>query len=122
MDKKFLLVLDDVWNENYADWDDLSSPFRSGAQGSTIIVTTRNDSVASIMRTVSTDRLKPLLEEDCWSLFAKHAFHDNSSNARPELEVIGRKIVKKCEGLPLAAKTMGGLLRSKEDVDEWGRY
>jgi hypothetical protein len=119
MGKKFLIVLDDVWNENYADWEILSNPLKSGAQGSTIIVTTRNDRVASIMCTVSTHRLKTLLEEDCWSLFAKHAFHDGNHDTRPELEVIGRQIVQKCEGLPLAAKTMGGLLRSKEGVNEW---
>jgi hypothetical protein len=119
MGKKFLLVLDDVWNENYADWELLSSPFKSNTIGSTIIVTTRSDSVASIMRTVPIDRLKPLLEEDCWSLFANHAFHDYNSDARPKLEVIGRQIVKKCKGLPLAAKTIGGLLRFKLDVNEW---
>jgi hypothetical protein len=119
MGKKFLLVLDDVWNENYVDWEMLSKPFKSGAPGSMVIVTTRNDDVASIMRTVPTHRLKTLLEEDCWSLFAKHAFLDGISDARPELEVIGRQIVKKCEGLPLAAKTIGALLRSKLNVDEW---
>ncbi|XP_062173760.1 putative disease resistance RPP13-like protein 1 [Alnus glutinosa] len=119
MGKKFLLVLDDVWNENYADWELLSSPFKSGAIGSTIIVTTRSDSVATIMRTVPTYRLKQLLEEDCWSLFAKHAFHDYNSDARPKLEVIGRQIAKKCKGLPLAAKTIGGLLRFKLDVNDW---
>jgi Leucine-rich repeat (LRR) protein len=119
MGKKFLLVLDDVWNENYADWEVLSNPFKSGAQGSTVIVTTRNDSVASTMRAVPTNRLKPLLEEDCWSLFAKHAFHDGNFDARSQLEVIGRQIVRKCEGLPLAAKAIGSLLRSKLGVDEW---
>ncbi|XP_062173751.1 putative disease resistance protein At3g14460 [Alnus glutinosa] len=115
--KKFLLVLDDVWNENFADWEMLSTPFKFGAPGSMVIVTTRTDDVASIMRTVPTHRLEMLLEEDCWSLFAKHAF--GNSNTCPELEVIGRKIVKKCEGLPLAAKTIGGLLQSKLKVDDW---
>jgi hypothetical protein len=115
--KKFLLVLDDVWNDNSADWELLSTPFKFGAPGSVVIVTTRNDDVASIMRTVPIHRLKTLLEEDCWSLFAKHAF--GNSDARLELKVLGRKIVKKCEGLPLAAKTIGGLLQSKLDVDDW---
>ncbi|XP_059440483.1 putative disease resistance RPP13-like protein 1 [Corylus avellana] len=82
MGKKFLLVFDDVWNENYVDWEILSNPLKSGAQGSTIIVTTCNDGVASIMRAVSTHRLKTLLEEHCWSLFAKHAFHDGNPDAR----------------------------------------
>jgi hypothetical protein len=121
MGKKFLLVLDDVWNENYADWEVLSNPFKIGAPGSIVLVTTRSGSVASIMNALPTDRLKPLVEGDCWSLFAKHAFHDDEFDARRELEVIGRQIVKKCEGLPLAAKTIGGLLRSKLDVDEWER-
>jgi hypothetical protein len=116
---KFLLVLDDVWNEKDSDWEVLSSPFKAGAQGSAIIVTTRNDSVASIMHFVPTDHLKPLKEEDCWSLFAKHAFHDGNFGAHLELEAIGRQIVKKCEGLPLAVKAIGSLLRSKLGIDEW---
>ncbi|XP_059440897.1 putative disease resistance RPP13-like protein 1 [Corylus avellana] len=118
MGKKFLLVLDDVWNENYANWKVLSGPFKSGAQGSTVIVTTRNDNVASVMRTVSTHYLDMLSEEDCWSL-VKHSFLDGKFDARSELEVIGRQIVKKCEGLPLAVKAIGSILRTKLDVDEW---
>lgn len=89
----------------------LSTPFKVGEHGIVVIVTTRTDDVASIMHTIHTHRLKTLLEEDCWLLFAKHAFGINS-DARPKQEVIGRKIVKKCEGLPLAAKTIGGLLQA----------
>ncbi|KAB2607085.1 disease resistance protein [Pyrus ussuriensis x Pyrus communis] len=103
--KKFLFVLDDVWNENYNIWDSLRRPFESGAHGSKIIVTARNDG--------------HLLEEDCWFLFAKHASKDASGVVDPNLEVIGRQIVSKCKGLPLAAKSLGGLLRSEPNVEEW---
>ncbi|GKV01367.1 hypothetical protein SLEP1_g13924 [Rubroshorea leprosula] len=34
--KKFLLVLDDIWNENPSLWDSLQKPFLSGAAGNSI--------------------------------------------------------------------------------------
>ncbi|XP_018856673.2 putative disease resistance protein At3g14460 [Juglans regia] len=118
MGKKFLLVLDDVWNRNYTDWEILSNPFKSRAQGSRIIVTTRDLGVASVMRAFATHHLKELQEEDCQKLFARHAFHDaNSMNL--EFKELGRQIVEKCKRLPLAIKLIGALLRDKVDVSEW---
>ncbi|XP_028112953.1 putative disease resistance RPP13-like protein 1 [Camellia sinensis] len=119
MGKKFLIVLDDVWNENPSHWDVLRTPFTAGAYGSKIIATTRNASVASIMQTVPIHHLRQLSDEDCWLLFAKNAFHKGDYKARPNLEKIGKEIVKRCKGLPLAAKTLAGLLRFKDDVEEW---
>lgn len=115
---KFLIVLDDVWNENYGKWDDLCRPFQFGLPGSRIIVTTRNESVASVVGSPrSAYHMKLLTDEDCLSLLAQHArrsFHDNT-----ELTEVGKGLVKKCKGLPLAAKTLGGLLRAKETKSEW---
>ncbi|XP_059598060.1 putative disease resistance RPP13-like protein 1 [Vitis vinifera] len=119
-EKRFFLVLDDVWNENPNHWDVLQAPFRVGAQGSVVIVTTRNENVASIMRTTTSSyQLCQLTEEQCWLLFAQAAFTNLDSNECQNLQSIGRKIAKKCKGLPLVAKTLGGLLRSKQDSTAW---
>ncbi|XP_057499127.1 putative disease resistance protein At3g14460 [Actinidia eriantha] len=118
--RKFLIVLDDVWNDSLRDWDILKAPFMVGACGSRIIATTRNHRVASIMQTVPVYHLQKVSDEDCWSLFAKIAFYNGNSRAYPELKKLGRKIViQRCKGLPLAAKTLAGLLRSTRDVEEW---
>uniref|UniRef100_F6H948 Disease resistance RPP13-like protein 1 n=1 Tax=Vitis vinifera TaxID=29760 RepID=F6H948_VITVI len=63
--KKFLLVLDDVWNEDYNDWDSLQTPFNVGLYGSKIIVTTRINKVAAVMHSVHTHHLAKLSSEDC---------------------------------------------------------
>ncbi|CAL5331138.1 unnamed protein product [Camellia sinensis] len=117
--KKFLIVLDDVWNKKYSDWNVLKKPFNEGAQGSKVVVTTRNRDVARMMRAVELHYIEVLSDDDCWSLFSRHAFENRSIDANPNLVSIGKKIVKKCKGLPLAARTLGGLLHCKEQDEEW---
>ncbi|XP_062078954.1 putative disease resistance RPP13-like protein 1 [Humulus lupulus] len=120
--KKFLFVLDDVWNENYLLWDSLKSSFQSGDQGSKIIVTTRNEDIALMMRTMHVQpyELKEISYENCWKLFAEHVFGTIGSNeVHQDLEEIGKQFVKKCKGLPLAVKSMAGLLRSMSTSEEW---
>ncbi|KAL0007136.1 hypothetical protein SO802_008638 [Lithocarpus litseifolius] len=119
MGKKIFLVLDDVWNESYNDSVELLKVFRCGAEETKIIVTTRSDIVASNVRTVAAFHLKQLADEECWSLFEKHAFINGKASEFPILEDIGKQIVQKCKGLPLAAKTLGGLLRWEQDPKKW---
>ncbi|XP_027158920.1 putative disease resistance RPP13-like protein 1 [Coffea eugenioides] len=119
-DKKFLLVLDDVWNDDYDEWYKLKMLVKGGSEGSKIIVTTRDERIALMMgHKMSIHHLGLLSEEDSWVVFEKHAFGGKDNEIRPELEVIGKKIVNKCEGLPLAVKTIAGLLRSRSTVEEW---
>ncbi|CAN1316401.1 Putative disease resistance RPP13-like protein 1 [Linum perenne] len=115
---RFLLILDDVWIDDVGTWEMLRMPFMSGAKGSKIIVTTRNQNVASLMGTRSIYSLNQLDTNDCWLLFAKQAFGDEFGE-HPQLEVVGREIVRKCKGIPLAAKALGGLLHSERDIHKW---
>ncbi|KAJ9685869.1 hypothetical protein PVL29_017799 [Vitis rotundifolia] len=120
--KKFLLVLDDVWDVESLDWeswDRLRTPLHAAAQGSKIVVTSRSETVAKVMRAIHTHQLGTLSPEDSWSLFTKLAFPNGDSCAYPQLEPIGREIVKKCQGLPLAVKALGSLLYSKPERREW---
>ncbi|XP_031275456.1 putative disease resistance RPP13-like protein 1 [Pistacia vera] len=115
--RKFLLVLDDVWNETESLWETFKSPFKDSARGSKIIVTTRNERVAVTMRSSETHKLKTLSDDECWNLFMKHAPSTGmDSNA---LGKFRERVVKKCGGLPLAAKTLGGLLHYEPKVDAW---
>nr|XP_011469701.1 PREDICTED: putative disease resistance protein RGA4 [Fragaria vesca subsp. vesca] len=51
--KKFLLVLDDVWNPKSHQWEELIKPLRNGAMGSRVLVTTRKDDAAILMKTTT---------------------------------------------------------------------
>ena len=119
--KRFLLVLDDVWNEEQQKWEDDLKPLlysSVGRPGSVIIVTSRSRQVASIMGTLPPHELACLSEDDSWELFSKKAF-SKGVQKQAELIMIGKIIVNKCKGLPLALKTMGGLMSSKHQIKEW---
>ncbi|XP_011015273.1 PREDICTED: putative disease resistance protein RGA3 [Populus euphratica] len=104
--KKFLLVLDDLWNEDSTKWEQLKDSLECGClPGSRILATTRKRNVATSMgSSPSTDILELglLSTDECCSLFSKLAFSENESRERGDLDEIGRKI---------AAKSMSGRLK-----------
>jgi hypothetical protein len=102
--KKFLVVLDDLWNEKYHEWTILRAPFLAGAPGSTIVITTRNERVSSTAGTIPAYNLQGLSNDACLSVFTQHALGASNFSAHPNLQDIGEKIVERCKGLPLAAK------------------
>ncbi|KAL1329095.1 putative disease resistance RPP13-like protein 1 [Arachis hypogaea] len=119
-EKKFFIVLDDVWSEDVDKWSSFVTPFQHGRKGSTILLTTRKENVGRIVQHYNSYTLKELSDDYCWSIFADNASFPES-NGSSELEEIGRKIVKRCDGLPLAAETLGRLLRSERRVGEWNK-
>ncbi|KAL2335084.1 hypothetical protein Fmac_016297 [Flemingia macrophylla] len=116
--KRYLLVLDDVWDDEQENWQKLKSVLACGAKGTSILVTTRLTKVAAIMGTVPPYELSMLSNDDCWELFKHRAFAPDEIE-QEKLVAIGKEIVKKCGGVPLAAKALGGLLRFKREEKEW---
>ncbi|XP_030958804.1 putative disease resistance protein RGA3 [Quercus lobata] len=117
--RKLFLVLDDVWTEDSTLWEPFRLALQNAAQGSRILVTTRNNRVAQVMGSAKMINLEELSDDDCWSIFSTIAFSDRDSEQRKDLEEIGRKISDKCKGLPLAARTLGSLMRFKSRKEQW---
>ncbi|XP_024973913.1 putative disease resistance RPP13-like protein 1 [Cynara cardunculus var. scolymus] len=117
--KRFLFVLDDVWNEDYKEWELLQRPFLVGGPGSKIILTTQKTKVASMMDSVQAYPLELLSNEEALSLFAQHALGKQNFDSHPTLQLHGEGIMMKCGGLPLALITLGRVLRTKANDEEW---
>ncbi|KAK8562826.1 hypothetical protein V6N12_010893 [Hibiscus sabdariffa] len=117
--KRVLIVLDDVWSESRDKWDRLKQALQSGGRGSAVIVTTRLEKVALMMATVPFRRLGCLSNDDSWSLFKQRVFGMGTNEGNADLETIGRQIVQRCRGVPLAIKAMGSILSSKSQETEW---
>ncbi|GKV51546.1 hypothetical protein SLEP1_g58189 [Rubroshorea leprosula] len=118
-EKNYLLILDDVWNEEKPEWEKLRKCLLGIGKkgGSRVLVTTRNEKVASIMGTKNMHSLAKLEKEDCWSIIKLRAFGNSSISS--ELETIGEKIAEKCKGVALVANIIGGTLRNNTNLDDW---
>ena len=117
--RKYLLILDDVWNEDSQKWLLLKPILSKGALGSKIIVTTRSKRVAQIMGSAGAHELSLLDQKDCLSLFYKCAFKERQKEQHPNLVEIGKEIVGKCKQIPLAVINLGTQLYGITDEREW---
>ncbi|KAM3356733.1 hypothetical protein P3S68_023447 [Capsicum galapagoense] len=67
--KKYLLVLDDVWNEDPLKWSRLKNMLIGGAKGSKILLTSHSFLVAEVSGSAHQHKLGDLPEEEAWILF-----------------------------------------------------
>ncbi|KAF7092910.1 hypothetical protein CFC21_095361 [Triticum aestivum] len=119
-DKKYLIVLDDVWTIDAWNWIKyIAFPIRNN-KGSRIIVTTRDVGLAAQCTSESLIyHLKHLQIEDATNLLLRKSgkTREDMKNDKKMMAVVN-KIVKKCGGLPLAILTIGGMLGNKK-ATEW---
>ncbi|XP_076922480.1 putative disease resistance RPP13-like protein 1 [Bidens hawaiensis] len=117
--KKFLVVLDDIWNEDDKKWRTLKRPFSVGSSASRFLVTTQNAKVASAMNSIHAYPLELLSDEDALSLFVEHASWQQNFDWNQALQLQGKDIIKKCDRLPLALRALGRVFRTKSNHEDW---
>ncbi|KAF2318912.1 hypothetical protein GH714_011630 [Hevea brasiliensis] len=120
-EKRYFVVFDDIWTNEA--WDRLKPAFLKGKKGSKVLFTTRNRTLASHADPWGSPVEPPFLTDDeGWELLERKTFPKEipkEHGCTPELEKLGREMVKKCRGLPLAVVVLGGLLATKKSLKEW---
>lgn len=119
--KRFLLVLDDVWEESEGRWEKLLAPLRcTDSKGNVILVTTRKLSVANITsKTEGHIKLDGMSDDVFWRFFKTCIFGDENYKGEGKLQSTGKSIAFKLNGNPLAAKSVAALLRRNRKEVYW---
>jgi len=129
--KKYLIVLDDMWEEGVDNLEKLKQMLQYGGKGSKIILTTRmqhvvdkldvgalaSQGIIRPMRKSDQINLSILSDDDCWNVMRQIAFRQDDDLCG--LQSIGRQIAKKCAGLPLLARSLGFLLSQHKSTEAW---
>uniref|UniRef100_A0A0D9XD07 Uncharacterized protein n=1 Tax=Leersia perrieri TaxID=77586 RepID=A0A0D9XD07_9ORYZ len=120
---RFLLVLDDVWDDLYANqdnrWQNFLEPLKTAQQGSAILLTTRSQRVADLVNENRQFQLEGLPPKIFSKLFKACAFGNDSCQVNTELKSIGKMIIPQLKRYPLAAETLGRLLKLRLDKKYW---
>ncbi|XP_031258990.1 putative disease resistance protein RGA3 [Pistacia vera] len=112
--KKFLLVLDNVVNENDDNLNYFVKLLQRSADECKLLVITHNNQIASDIGTIDSHVLEGLSHKDSMSLFVKYAFGYQANNEHQDLI----EIVEKCDGIPLVVKILGVLYQCS-DPGNW---
>ncbi|XP_062015414.1 disease resistance protein RPM1-like isoform X1 [Rosa rugosa] len=118
--KKYLVILDDVWDIKV--WREIKVSLHDRRLGSRVVLTTRNEEVASNSFGVESYvyRIQPLQKNEAWELFSRKAFSTKQHKTCPtELKSLACQLVERCEGLPLGIVALAGLMYSKKSLDQW---
>ncbi|CAL5059007.1 unnamed protein product [Urochloa decumbens] len=121
--KRFLIVLDDIWQCSEDKWVNLLAPFTTteAEKGSMVIVTTRFPSIADTVKTTNPVNLEGLEPGDFWVFFQACVFGEVLADHpdKQELIDIARQIAERLKCSPLAAKTVGRLLKKRLSREHW---
>ncbi|KAH6776855.1 hypothetical protein C2S51_008167 [Perilla frutescens var. frutescens] len=116
--RRYVIVMDDMWN--IEAWENINLFFPNNNEGSRIIVTTRQLTLAHQLRDPYFLQMSFLDTKNSWDLFCKILFGERGCPL--ELREAGKKITNGCKGLPLSIVVIGGLLAKSEHKREYWEH
>ncbi|XP_041011970.1 putative disease resistance protein At1g50180 [Juglans microcarpa x Juglans regia] len=117
---KCLVVLDDIWKVE--DWNSLCAAFPMNDTNSRILLTSRTEDLAlQVDPRGRLHKLPFLNDENSWGLLQNLAisWRSEDSKIKEDMSCLGKEMVTYCKGLPLAVIVLGGLLATKQTLEEW---
>ncbi|XVF11350.1 hypothetical protein REPUB_Repub08aG0020100 [Reevesia pubescens] len=115
-DKKFVLLLDDIWER--VDLVKVGIPPPTQENGSKVVFTTRSIKVCGQMEAHKIP-VQCLPEENAWELFQEKVGGAQTFNSSPRIRQLAHEAAKECKGLPLALITIARAMAFKSTIEEW---
>ncbi|XVF11416.1 hypothetical protein REPUB_Repub08aG0025800 [Reevesia pubescens] len=115
-DKKFVLLLDDIWER--VDLVKVGIPLPAQENGSKVVFTTRSVDVCGHMDAKKIIPVQCLPEEKAWELFQEKV-GAQTLDSSPDIRQLAHEVAKECKGLPLALITIARAMAFKKRVEEW---
>jgi len=112
--KKFLILLDDVWNRT--DLEAVGIPYPLGR--SKVVLTTRSKTVCGQMDVRKEINIARLPDDEAWQLF-QDKVGQGTLSSRPRIEALAKELVEEMKGLPLALITVGRAMYGKSNPKQW---
>ncbi|XP_049387432.1 putative late blight resistance protein homolog R1C-3 [Solanum stenotomum] len=110
--RRYLIVLDDIWDVK--PWEDLGLCFPKGENGSRVMVTTRIELVAKHLQHHSDPYpLRFLTRAESWELLQKKVFRGES--CPPNLMSTALLVAQHCKGLPLVIVLVAGRIIGEKE-------
>ncbi|XVF11274.1 hypothetical protein REPUB_Repub08aG0012800 [Reevesia pubescens] len=115
-DKKFVLLLDDIWER--VDLLKVGIPPPTQENGSKVVFTTRSVDVCGHMDANQIIPVQCLPEEKAWELFQEKV-GAQTLDSSPDIRQLAHEVAKECKGLPLALITIARAMAFKKRVEDW---
>ncbi|KAM3335991.1 hypothetical protein ACQJBY_030137 [Aegilops geniculata] len=114
--KRFLLLLDDLWN--HLDLAEAGIPYPNGLNKQKVVLATRYESVCGHMEAHKVVLLECLDPEKAWKLFKQKATEE-VINSDARIAKLACEVAEESGGLPLALVTIGRAMSTKKTCHEW---